>query len=72
MPRSQDQSAYIITGPVLITNNSGSGLNAEDATPEFEDNHITLGTLSCTANTPTLTQTGNTVLGLRTGQCHQP
>lgn len=72
MPHSQDQSANTITGPVSITNNSGSGLSPEDSTPEFENNHVTAGTLACTANTSTLTQTANTVTGPRTGQCQQP
>jgi Bacterial Ig-like domain (group 3) len=63
-----EASANTITGRVQIANNSGNGLLPEDAVPEFEANHV-LGSLTCNGNTPTLTQPGNTVLGLRQGQC---
>lgn len=63
-----ETSTNTITGLVQVTNNSGSGLLPEDAIPEFETNHVD-GLLTCTGNTPTLTQSGNTVTGLRLGQC---
>ncbi|WP_261560698.1 Ig-like domain-containing protein, partial [Frankia tisae] len=63
-----EASTNTITGPVRIVGNSGSGPLPDDAVPEFRDNHVT-GPLSCTGNQPTLAQTGNTVIGPRSGQC---
>ncbi|MCM3920374.1 Ig-like domain-containing protein [Frankia sp. AiPs1] len=57
-----------IGGAVAINNNSGSGLSPDDAVPAFTANRVT-GALVCAGNSPTLRQTGNTVTGLRLGQC---
>ncbi|MFJ9852762.1 Ig-like domain-containing protein [Streptomyces sp. NPDC101150] len=61
-------SANTITGPVAITDNSGSGPFPADAVPAFAANHVT-GPLRCDGNEPTLHQSGNTVDGPRFGQC---
>jgi hypothetical protein len=61
-------SSDAVTGPVMVTNNSGSGLLAEDGVPEFEANNVT-GSLACSGNVPSLTNQGNSATGPRSGQC---
>jgi hypothetical protein len=46
-----EASSNTVTGPVTVTNNSGSGLFAEDGVPEFEANQVT-GPLVCSGNIP--------------------
>jgi uncharacterized repeat protein (TIGR01451 family) len=63
-----EASSNTVTGPVTVTNNSGSGLFAEDGVPEFEANQVT-GPLVCSGNIPSVTNQGNSVVGPRSGQC---
>jgi hexosaminidase len=59
-----------ITGPVTVTNNTGSAFHGSDAGAEIEASYIT-GPLTCTGNTPAPTNDGlkDTVTGPETGQC---
>ncbi|WP_329491789.1 Ig-like domain-containing protein [Kitasatospora sp. NBC_01246] len=57
-----------VTAPVRITDNSGSGLLADNAVPALEANTIT-GPLRCEGNEPELRQADNTVNAPRYGQC---
>ncbi|WP_018504814.1 Ig-like domain-containing protein [Parafrankia discariae] len=61
-------SGTTISGPLTVKNNSGDGPDPADPVPAVTANTIG-GGLSCTGNIPTVRERGNTVNGVRSGQC---
>ncbi|WP_235498123.1 Ig-like domain-containing protein [Frankia sp. R43] len=61
-------SGTTISGPLTVRDNSGDGPDPGDPVPAITANRIG-GGLSCTGNIPTVREQGNTVNGVRSGQC---